>query len=219
MHHLVFGIACFLAITAQAFAGAKEPGFKINDQSASELSASWWQWAMSSPAETNPVRDTSGAHCGVSQKGNIWFLAGGFGSSKIHRKCTIPEGQHIFFPIINMSYWPREEGNGVTCEQAKASAALNNDSALELFVEVDGVSLKNPKKYRARTDKCFNIYQKVPKELTAYNAYPSASDGYWILLEPLQKGKHHIKFGGRYNQPGNSYGRMVQDIEYEILVQ
>ena len=219
MRHLVLGIACASAITSQTFADVKEPGFKINGRTASELSADWWQWAMSTPTEINPVSDTSGTHCEVGQKGNIWFLAGGFGSSKIQRKCTIPEGQYIFFPIINMSYWPQGEGNGFTCEQAKAAAALNNDSALELFVDINGVSLENPKQYRARTDKCFNIYQKVPKELSPYNAYPSASDGYWILLEPLQKGVHHIKFGGRYNQPGNPYGRMVQDIEYEILVQ
>lgn len=219
MRHLFFGIACFSAISAQTFAGPSNPGFELNGRSADELSATWWQWAMSSPAEINPVRDISGSHCGVGQEGSIWFLAGGFGSSKIQRKCIVPDGKYIFFPIINMSYWPREEGNGYTCEQAKLAAALNNDNALELFVEVDGASLKDPKRYRARTSKCFDIYQRVPREFAPYNAYPSASDGYWVLLEPLQKGAHSIKFGGRYRQPGSPYGRMVQDIEYELLVQ
>jgi len=195
------------------------PNFKLGGFDASSLSAEWWQWAMSSPDEINPVRDNSGAHCEVGQQGNIWFLAGGFGSSKIKRSCVIPYGKSIFFPIINMVYYPREENNGYTCEQAKASAAVNNDKALDLYVELDGVAVINPKRYRASSEKCFDIFERIPKEYKPYNAYPSASDGYWIGLMPLQKGKHTLKFGGRYSSTGTTYGRTVQDIEYEITVQ
>lgn len=196
-----------------------DPGFKLEGHSTAELSAAWWKWAMASPDESNPVQDTSGAHCDVDQQGSVWFLAGGFGSSKIKRSCAIPVGKYIFFPIINMAYWqPREVGNRYTCENAKALAAVNNDNALELFVELDGVAVENPKRFRARTKQCFDIFERVPKNLNSYNAYPSASDGYWLLLRPLQKGKHTIKFGGRYPSPDTAYGHMVQDIEYEIFV-
>ncbi|MDX8399117.1 MAG: hypothetical protein R8K20_02580, partial [Gallionellaceae bacterium] len=161
----------------------------------------------------------SGAHCDVGQQGNIWFLAGGFGSSKIQRSCVIPAGKYIFFPVVNMVYYPRKENNGYTCEQAKVNAAVNNDKALDLHVELDGIAVKNPKRFRARTEKCFNIFEKIPREYQPYNAYPSASDGYWIGLRPLQKGKHTLRFGGRYNSTDSVYGRMVQDIEYEITVE
>ena len=53
------------------------PGFRLEGHTAAELSASWWQWAMSAPQDINPVADLSGAHCDVGQQGNIWFLAGG----------------------------------------------------------------------------------------------------------------------------------------------
>lgn len=221
MFRILLGSVLFAAVGLAHSAGSEmvqDPGFKLGGRSAVELSADWWKWAMSSPAEINPVRDMSGAQCGTGQKGAVWFLAGGFGSSKIKRSCTIPAGKHIFFPVINMAYWPREENNGFTCDQAMKNAAMNNDTALDLFVELDGAAVTEPKKYRARTRKCFDIFERVPKSQMPFNAYPSASDGYWILLKPLKPGKHLLKFGGRYNTTSTDYGRMVQDIEYEISV-
>jgi hypothetical protein len=194
------------------------PGSKVDARDPEALSIAWWQWAMSVPDPVNPVRDLTGANCAVGQEGKVWFLAGGFGSSKIRRKCRVPKERYFFFPIINTVYWRARDQTDLSCKAAKAAAAVNNESALELFVEVDGVSLQDPKRYRAKTSNCFDIYARVPRKLGGYRAYPSASDGYWVLLAPLAKGTHIIKFGGRYNVPGNAYGRMVQDIEYEIEV-
>lgn len=220
----IFLMAIFLMMSNIAHSNQSviffEPGFHLEKRSAAELSTEWWKWAMSFSAqsEENPVNDTSGIHCGVGQRGKVWFLAGGYGSSKIQRNCVIPAEKYVFFPIINMVYYPASENNGFTCEQAKTHAALNNETALDVFVELDGVPIKDPKRFRAKTKKCFNMFEHVPKAFKPYNAYPSATDGYWILLKPLPIGKHSVKFGGRYNSPDTPYGRMVQDIEYEILV-
>ena len=211
-----------LAVTASAYATepspVQQPNFKLDGRSAADLSAEWWQWAMSSPDEINPVRDRSGAHCDTGQQGKVWFLAGGFGSALIRRSCTIPVGKYIFFPVVNMAYWPKTENNGYTCELARKNAAVNNETAIDLFVKVDGQTVQNLKQYRARTSKCFDIYGRIPAEYKPYKAYPSASDGYWILLKPLPPGKHSIKFGGQYNSASSEYGHMLQDIEYEITV-
>jgi hypothetical protein len=118
-----------------------------------------------------------------------------------------------------MVYWPRDETSGYTCERAKRSAALNNDTAVDLFAFVDGVEIPNVKSYRVRTDKCFDIFERVPKSFGRPNAFPSASDGYWLLLPPLPRGKHTIKFGGRYNRSAAAYGGMVQDIEYHVVIE
>lgn len=195
-----------------------DANFELDGRSATDLSSDWWKWAMSSPDEINPVRDLSGIHCDTGQRGNVWFLAGGFGSSKIRRTCEIPAGKHIFFPVINMVYSPSRPNNGYTCEQAKLHASINNDTAIDLFVQVDGVAVKDPKSFRARTDKCFDIYDWIPAADKPFDAYPSASDGYWILLNPLKRGKHTIKFSGRYNSTFDAYGRNLQDIEYDITI-
>lgn len=195
------------------------PTHKVRGQSAADLAAAWWKWAKSSPGRENPVRDTTGEHCGMNQQGPVWFLAGGYGSSTISRQCDIPAGKHVFFPIINVVYYPRAGGSDLTCGQAKQYGALMNDTALDLFVRIDGVSLQDPKRFRAATKSCFNVFERVPKYHLAYNAYPSATDGYWILLPPLKPGTHTIEFGGKYNNSSESFGDMVQDIKYVITVQ
>ncbi len=49
-----------------------------DSQSFKQLSAEWWQWALSIPTPQNPMLDTTGAHCMVGQRGDVWFLAGTF---------------------------------------------------------------------------------------------------------------------------------------------
>lgn len=215
--------ALFLSISAFAHASDSaviyDKDFKPDGRSKAELSADWWKWAMASAEEVNPVRDRTGAHCAVGQRGGVWFLAGGFGSSRIHRNCVVPAGKYVFFPIINMAYWPSDEANGYTCEEAQANAAVNNETALYLFAELDGVAVQAPKQFRVRTTQCFDVFEWMPAADKPYYAYPSASDGYWVLLRPLAAGRHTLRFGGRYNNPGAAYGRNLQDIEYEITVE
>jgi hypothetical protein len=219
-------LVCALALLA-AYAGAQSPspfspmvhppGAGLDGRSARDLAADWWQWALSAPEATHPIRDTNGVHCGVGQGGNVWFLAGGFGSSKVRRVCTVPAGKTLFFPLVNMVYWPRNLPN-YTCDRAKASAALNNDTAMDLFAEIDGQAVPALKSHRVTTDKCFNAFGRIPADQRPYDAYPAASDGYWLMVKPLPPGVHRLKFGGRYNRNSPEYGRMVQDIEYELVV-
>lgn len=197
---------------------ALEPGFSVAGQSDEQLTASWWQWAYAQPGARNPVVDQTGTHCGVGQSGPVWFLAGGFGSARIKRRCVVPASKILFFPLVNMVYFPEQEGDGSRCHDAIRNAAYNNERAIDLFVEVDGVEVKGLERHRIRSRTCFNILARVDPARQPYNAYPSASDGFWMALQPLSQGRHNIKFGGRYNQRSSSYGNMVQDIEYEIIV-
>ena len=50
----------------------------------------------------NPLLDDTGEHSFVNQNGPVWFLAGTFGEGKCpKRKCAIPAGKAILFPVIN----------------------------------------------------------------------------------------------------------------------
>lgn len=190
----------------------------VGDQSVSDYVNSWWQWTYTMPPELSPVRDYLGEHCHVGQDGDVWFLAGGYGSSTINRKCEIPEGKYIFFPVINTVYFPRYQNSSYSCEQAKASAARNNDSTLDIFIELDGIQSWNPASTRIQSPECFDLLGKVPREYNPPKIYPSATDGYWVMLKPLSKGTHKLKFQAVYDRENEAYGKMAQDIEYELVV-
>lgn len=177
----------------------------------------WWQWTVTMPEELSPVRDTTGQHCAVGQTGNVWFLAGGFGTSKIKRTCEIPAGKYIFFPVINMVYYASKDFP-LTCKEVKKYAALNNDELLSIAVELDGISASNPAHTRLASADCFDLMARVPREYNPPKVFPSASDGYWVMLKPLTKGKHSLKFNAQYDRNKGPYAKMAQDIEYDLII-
>lgn len=177
----------------------------------------WWQWTVTMSDETSPVRDNTGKYCHVNQSGDVWFLAGGYGISKIKRHCIIPEGKHIFFPIINMAYWPQND-ESKTCEDVKNEAALNNSELYFVYAELDGQSIPNLRNNRIKSKNCFDLHELFAKSHKAKKVYPSATDGYWLMLKPLAKGKHELKFNAQYHHKTAIHGNSMQDIEYIIEV-
>jgi hypothetical protein len=69
-------------------------------QSLDELSAEWWQWALSIPTSVNPLTDGTGEDCMVGQRGTTWFLAGVFTGGTVTRTCSIPQGTMLFFDTV-----------------------------------------------------------------------------------------------------------------------
>ena len=178
----------------------------------------WWQWAVSMPNNESPIKDRSGTKCAVNQEGPVWFLAGGYGSSKISRKCSIPFDKHIFFPVINMLYYPRGVNSSPSCESVKKMAAMNNQYLRSFRVLIDDRKILNPVFYRHASQTCFDLAARKNNSTEYTKIYPSATDGYWVMLKPLPIGPHRISFRAEYDRPGGVYGLMVQDIEYEINV-
>src|SRR5262245_34860597 len=72
-----------------------------NSTSFKQLSAQWWQWALSIPTDVNPQTDGTGEDCMVGQRGEIWFLAGILGGGTVTRTCSVPAGKSLFFPLVN----------------------------------------------------------------------------------------------------------------------
>jgi hypothetical protein len=104
------------------------------------------------------------------------------------------------------------------CEKAKKLAALNNDKLLKISVTLDDVKAFNPFHTRYKSKDCFDLYANVSQILRKKANYPAASDGYWVMLKPLAKGKHHLSFSAQYDNPQHDYGKMLQDIDYDLVV-
>src|SRR4051812_48676526 len=73
---------------------------KVEGKTYAEWSVAWWKWAASIKKDRNPILDKTGALAGEGQKGPVWFLAGNVGG-KTTRKCVVPAGKPLFFPVVN----------------------------------------------------------------------------------------------------------------------
>jgi hypothetical protein len=188
-------------------------------QTYGEWGAKWWQWALSIPAASNPVADTTGEFAAVGQSGPVWFLAGDFGGAVV-RTITVPAGKGLFFPILNQSifWYPANDPNdpvppldqpyfdGSTTWPTmeafiRALAAGTIDNAVGLACEIDGRSVKNLQAYRCQSPVFMGEFPEgnlfgydVAVDGTTYG--PAVDDGIYLMLAPLSAGKHTIRVMG-----------------------
>lgn len=183
-----------------------------------EWTVKWWQWAVSSPVDMNPVIDDTGKYGGVNQSGPVWYLAGTLGENKLPvRKCVIPIGKALLFPVINY------EINQLEDPKLKNGAALvkdvveDIDDIIKKEAIVDGVSIPT---YRVQSSPnvfplnvCNNNWLNISPGLV-----DAAADGYWVFLKPLEPGSHEIYFHGSCSGgTRNSKARYFLDITDQYL--
>ena len=203
---VIFGIVLGLHIASSSASaqnlgnpGVVPPNTSEFGNTYGEWSARWWQWLLSIPQSTNPNLDTTGAHCGEAQTGQVWFLAGTFGGPAVTRSCTIPADKDLLLSPRNAIF-----GEGVgdctgssDCDPTvlRASAAEDVDNPT-IHVKVDHVALKNLDQYRV-TSPVFSVFFPTGAvfDLEPGTHSPVVSDGFWVLLKPLSRGFHTIEVG------------------------
>jgi hypothetical protein len=162
----------------------------------------WWQWALSIPADTNPVADTTGEFAALGQSGPVWFLAGTFGGTA-ERTVTVRADKGLFFPIYN-SVWVNipELGDPPWSPEQEAFArgyvASQVESATALSAAIDGRAVEDITAYRSPTPEGGQYMVTFPENnvggIPAGTFGPSVSDGYCLMLAPLSAGEHTIQF-------------------------
>ncbi len=183
------------------------PTQSVEGQSQAEWSMVWWQWAASFDHSESPITDQTGELCGAKQSGPVWFLAGTYGTHRTVRLCKVPKGKHLFFPLINYVV-TRPLGREISCKAVMHEAARLTNDASALVLEIDGKRVENLDSFRQPT-KCFNIAElSTPKQFI----FPTAANGYYVMLKPLEPGRHVINFGG-------ALPSMLQAVTYTVLVE
>lgn len=175
----------------------------------------WWQWANRKRWGAQSFQDPTGEQCGLNQSGPVWFLAGTDGTDEVRRRCRVPEGKHIFLPLITMLE-NSVPGSAKTCEAVKSGAAQNNEHVVPVRIVVDGEAI-DIRTLRMRSH-CFNAYAKADYLKSTEGYFPSATDGYWLMLAPLSVGEHSIEVKIRYDNPGKTLGDMEQDFKYQLQI-
>ncbi|MDH4108392.1 MAG: hypothetical protein OEW35_08755 [Gammaproteobacteria bacterium] len=185
--------------------------------------AEWWQWALGVPGDRNPMFDADGTYCAERQLGDVWFLAGSFGTDPVERSCTVPAGTSLFFPLINSAYgaFLNDPPETRTDEAVRAFAACP-DAVSNLSPVVDGFAVPRLHQFlvSAADSPLFNV-QLAPGNPFGFDESivpelvfsPTAQEGYYVFLKPLSAGLHTIEVYAEGCFPGFS-----QNLTFSITV-
>jgi hypothetical protein len=162
--------------------------------------AKWWQWGYSIPKDMNPAYDDTGKNCAQKQNGPVWFLAGTYGHA-VNRKCDIPAGKAILFPILNSECSFAEFPKLKTLSELRTCAKTIQDQVSSLKASVDGRPIPSLQEYRIQSPPFnFTLPQNNILGLPANVTTQAIADGNWVFLKPLSPGSHKITFRGGVQQ-------------------
>lgn len=204
---LLFSVVCLASAQAQVNPTVS-PAEAVEGMSQAEWSRAWWQWAGSFDQSESPVADRTGALCASRQGSKVWFLAGTYGTHRTVRTCKVPRGKYLFFPLINYVVMPSASATA-SCASMTGRAARMTEEVSALVLEVDGFRVPGLASYRQATKACFDMGERSEPRA---RVFPSAANGYYVMLRPLNPGKHTIEFGGAL--PG-----MLQAVSYTLIVE
>jgi hypothetical protein len=190
----------------------------------------FWQWLISIPADRSPVTDQTGERCGEKQGDlPVFFLAFSFrDGARVHRTCTLPTGKAILIPVnvVEVSF---AEFPGAKDDDLHKLATDDESSNPFVSLSVDGKEfneLKSTDGNRLPDLKEFRVHSRafeltLPDHPIFKEARPgttrAVSDGYWVILEPLQPGSHDIHFEARLTN-SNGIDLYKDDVKYTINV-
>ncbi|CAN5594151.1 hypothetical protein BH18THE1_BH18THE1_04600 [soil metagenome] len=169
---------------------------------------SWWRWALSIPKSINPLIDETGNNANRNQRRDVWFLAGKLADRQSHfpqRRCNIPAGTAILFPIINCEAnileYPDKDENDLIEYVVNHTENMTDKKCL-----VDGIIIPG---MRVPSDpKVFDIFINRENILGIPNGGTTvaSADGYWVFLRALEMGDHIIEFHGSCSSGTNKSG-------------
>jgi hypothetical protein len=178
-------------------------GSTVAGKSIGEWTADWWNWSTAGPG--NVFADADGSVATQNQTAPVFFVAGTQGGAPVTRSFEIPAGKFVLFPLINIivANGP-DPGFASTQEEANAFGDTGIDPA-KLFANLDGVDAADLASHREKSPVNFTwTVQPGTGQFTPGTFTDANSDGYWLMLEPLDAGAHTLIFGGQSNDFGDN---------------
>lgn len=160
--------------------------------------ALWCNWMLTIPKRRNPSLDKTGRYCAVNQKHeNVWFLTGTFGNiDLIKRRCIIPAGRAIFFPILVKEDSLTEDSDLRTVADLVNRSRDATNEVIYIDASIDDMKIENLETYRVQSE----VFDLNYPEGNVYGIKPGLThavcDGFWLFIKPLEAGKHYIYFRG-----------------------
>lgn len=191
------------------------PLLMVGDTSQSQYAVRWWQWQKSVPGPASPYSDMTGLRCDYNQHGDVWFLASAPNGQLVDRYCNVPAGKYLFVPLFSQLAAPNFE-NEYDCAAVKDAVAVDWPRMSELTLEIDGESVGSLAPFRQKSKSCFDLLGGVARDRLPPKIFPSATEGYWVMIRPLEPGEHKLKILSRYNAADGR--ELVQNIRYTVNI-
>ena len=152
----------------------------------------------------------------LPQYGPAWFLAGTAGGEAV-KECTIPAGKAILLPVVAAEYSYKEYPTLNTEAKLRQGVGSDQDSVNSLDASIDGVHLKDLRKYRLQSSLFTLNFSKNNLFGVSEGPTKSVADGYWLFLQPLKPGKHIIHFeGGHINFLSTGVSNFATKTTYDL---
>ncbi|WP_406662931.1 hypothetical protein [Gallaecimonas sp. GXIMD1310] len=190
------------------------PLMTVDGTSQAQYAKAWWQWQKSVPGPASPQNDLTGLRCDYGQKGDVWFLASAPNGKAVERYCNVPAGRYLFVPVLGQLAAPSYE-NQYDCNTMKKAVVINWPNISKMSVELDGQAVSNMAAYRQRSRRCFDLLGAVSRERLPPKIFPSAFEGFWLMIKPLEPGEHDLKILAKYSSGQQD---LSQNIRYTINV-
>jgi hypothetical protein len=139
----------------------------------------------------------------------VWFLAGTYGTRRTVRRCTVPRGKYLFFPLINSIFYPSDADSNPDCRSMMQSVKLGTDDASALVLNLNGVGARGLEAHRQATTQCFDLGARAEPPL---HVFPTAGNGYYAMFKPLPPGTYELNFGGVLSTH-------VQAVTYTLIIE
>jgi hypothetical protein len=205
---IVMAISVLLALAVAApIASGQEAS---QEQDLGELTAAWWDWAITDPSPLDGPY-TGGRQCKGEFVDGVFFLGGSTTLDLVERTCTVPADTPILFPVINVVC--SEAFNDPTPYTSCAKSSINRALAGgTTFATLDGAALQSQRISSGIFD--WTIESDANIFGLEAGTYESASDGLWVYLpEGLSEGEYVLEFGGEFPRVG-----FRQEITYTLIV-
>jgi len=196
MKMILAAAGVLMACPAMAQFTVVDPADAVLGKTQAEWSVEWWKHMITIPDSVNPITDTTGENAFRGDAGRVFFLAGTFGGSA-SRHVTVRDDQYLFFPLLSAIYTQGDPAiDTEDFMRGELAAVIDAAGSLMLSSNRDGFGV--PTNHRQASPRgLFDARVEEGNILgNPAGSYPAVSDGFWVMLEPLQRGTYELEFGG-----------------------
>ena len=149
---------------------------------------------MSYPVHNNPLLDDTGRLGRLGKVGGPVFFVVTSGGGLVNRSHKVPAGKYLLVPLYTYLWTYDADCDNEHCARQIADGAVMAVS--KLTARIDGVPVKQMFSHYETSPKVFKV--TVPDD-GLYGpgeggTFKGVTSGYWLMLEPLKAGKHHLYF-------------------------